>query len=41
MQYGEPPRAGGVFVMIDSDDTHSRAESFFDDIRIEKAKTPL
>jgi len=35
----EPPLAGGITLMIDSDDTHSRAESFFDDIRIEKAKT--
>lgn len=35
----EPPRAGGITLMIDSDDTHSRSESFFDAIRIEKAKT--
>jgi hypothetical protein len=35
----EPPLAGGITLMIDSDDTHSHAESFFDDIRIEKAKT--
>jgi len=34
----EPPEAGGVTLMIDSDDTHSRAESFFDDIRLEKTK---
>lgn len=33
----EPPLAGGITLMIDSDDTHSRAESFFDNIRIEKA----
>jgi Protein of unknown function (DUF3047) len=35
----EPPLAGGITLMIDSDDTHSRAESFFDGIRIEKADT--
>lgn len=35
----EPPLAGGITLMIDSDDTHSRAESFINDIRIEKAKT--
>ena len=34
----EPPLAGGITLMIDSDDTHSRAEGFFADIRIEKAK---
>jgi len=35
----DPPEAGGISLMIDSDDTHSRAESFFGDIQIEKAKT--
>ena len=35
----EPPRAGGITLMIDSDDTESRAESFFDDIQIENTKT--
>jgi hypothetical protein len=30
----EPPEAGGVTLMIDSDDTKSAAESFFDDIEI-------
>jgi hypothetical protein len=33
----EPPNAGGVTIMIDSNDTRSSAESYFDDIRIEKA----
>jgi hypothetical protein len=33
--FGEdPPEAGGVTLMIDSDDTKSSAESFFDDIEI-------
>lgn len=31
----EPPTAGGVTLMIDSDDTKSKAESFFDDIEIQ------
>ena len=34
----EPPEAGGITLMIDSNDTHSSAESYFDDIRIEKAE---
>lgn len=34
----EPPKAGGVTLMIDSDDTHSSAESYFSDIQIEKAE---
>lgn len=34
----EPPEAGGITLMIDSNDTRSSAESFFDDIRIEKAE---
>jgi hypothetical protein len=38
--FGEdPPPAGAIALMIDSDDTHSRAESFFADIRIEKDKS--
>lgn len=34
----EPPDAGGITIMIDSNDTRSSAESYFDDIRIEKAE---
>ena len=34
----EPPEGGGVTVMIDSDDTHSSAESYFGDIQIDKAQ---
>lgn len=34
----EPPEAGGITIMIDSNDTESSAESYFDDIRIEKAE---
>ncbi len=32
----DPPDIGGITLMIDSDDTHSSAESFFTDIRLEK-----
>ncbi len=31
----EPPEVGGITLMIDSDDTHSSAESFFNDIQFE------
>jgi hypothetical protein len=31
----DPPEAGGITLMIDSDDTKSSAESFFDDIEIQ------
>lgn len=34
----EPPEAGGITIMIDSNDTGNSAESYFDDIRIEKAE---
>lgn len=33
----EPPEAGGISIMTDSDDTGSSTESYFDDIRIEQA----
>lgn len=32
----EPPEIGGITIMIDSDDTHSTAESYFANIQIEK-----
>ncbi|MEK7279902.1 MAG: DUF3047 domain-containing protein [Nitrospirota bacterium] len=32
----EPPPVGGIMLMIDSDDTRSRAESYFDDISFGK-----
>ncbi|HUK56452.1 MAG TPA: DUF3047 domain-containing protein [Nitrospiria bacterium] len=32
----EPPQVGGVTLMIDSDDTRSSAESYFDVLRFEK-----
>lgn len=34
----EPPKMGGITIMIDSDDTNSSAESYFTQIRIEKEK---
>lgn len=34
----EPPEAGGITIMIDSNDTESSAESYFDDIRIAKSE---
>jgi hypothetical protein len=37
--FGEdPPEVGGITVMIDSNDTGSSAESYFDDIRIDTAE---
>jgi hypothetical protein len=30
----DPPKGGGIMIMIDSDDTKTSAESYFDDIRI-------
>jgi len=33
---GEPPQAGAVMLMIDSDDTKSNAESYFDILRFQK-----
>ncbi|MDC4226758.1 MAG: DUF3047 domain-containing protein [Candidatus Manganitrophus sp.] len=36
----EPPEIGGITIMIDSDDTHSSAESYFTDIRLEKKNKP-
>lgn len=32
----EPPEIGGITIMIDSDDTHSSAESYFTHIRLEE-----
>ena len=32
----EPPKVGGVTLMIDSDDTKSTAESYFDVLRFDK-----
>jgi hypothetical protein len=32
----EPPQVGGITLMIDSDDTKSSAESYFDILRFQK-----